>query len=64
MTAFAPKAHLTAPIWNWAPFYKSVIEQVQKGTWKAESVWPGMDTGIVDLAPSVKWYPRPCATKS
>ena len=58
MTAFAPKAHLTAPIWNWAPFYKSVIEQVQKGTWKAESVWPGMDTGIVDLAPFAEMVPQ------
>ncbi len=58
MTAFAPKAHLTAPVWNWAPFYKSVIEQVQKGTWKAESVWPGMDTGIVDLAPFGKMVPQ------
>jgi basic membrane protein A and related proteins len=58
MTAFAPKAHLTAPIWNWAPFYKSVIEQVQKGTWKAESVWPGMDTGIVDLAPFGEMVPQ------
>lgn len=58
MTAFAPKAHLTAPIWNWAPFYKSVIEQVRKGTWKAESVWPGMDTGIVDLAPFGEMVPQ------
>lgn len=58
MTAFAPKAHLTAPIWNWAPFYKKVIEQVQKGTWKAESAWPGMETGIVDLAPFGKMVPQ------
>jgi basic membrane protein A len=58
MTAFAPKAHLTAPIWNWAPFYKNVIEQVQKGTWKAESVWPGMDTGIIDLAPFGEMVPQ------
>ena len=51
MSAFAPKAHLTAPIWNWAPFYKKVVEQVRKGTWKSSSTWMGMKEGIVDLAP-------------
>jgi basic membrane protein A len=30
-----PKAHLTAPVWNWGPFYIETIKQVQAGTWKA-----------------------------
>ncbi len=51
MSAFAPKSHLTAPIWNWGPYYKGVVNQVKNGTWKSSSVWPGMDQGIVDLAP-------------
>lgn len=51
MSAFAPKAHLTAPIWNWAPYYKKIVKSVQDDTWKSESVWPGMESGIVDLAP-------------
>lgn len=51
MSAFAPKAHLTAPIWNWGPYYVSVVNEVQNGTWKAGSAWLGMDTGIIDLAP-------------
>jgi basic membrane protein A len=51
MAAFAPKAHLTAPIWNWAPFYVSTIESVKNGTWKSSSSWPGIKEGIVDLAP-------------
>ena len=51
MSAFAPKSHLTAPIWNWAPFYVKTIKSVQDGTWKSESVWPGIAEGIVDLAP-------------
>ena len=50
MSAFAPKSHLTAPIWNWGPYYTSVVKSVQEGTWKAEAAWPGMETGIVDLA--------------
>lgn len=51
MTTFAPKAHLTAPIWNWGPYYKQVVESVRKGTWKSEASWQGMKEGIVDLAP-------------
>jgi basic membrane protein A len=51
MSAFAPKAHLTAPVWNWAPFYKEIVDQVRKGTWESRSYWNGLDKNIVDLAP-------------
>jgi basic membrane protein A len=51
MSMFAPKAHLTAPIWNWAPFYTRTVEQVRNGTWKSASVWWGMKEGMVDIAP-------------
>ncbi|MCP4689757.1 MAG: BMP family ABC transporter substrate-binding protein [Desulfobacterales bacterium] len=51
MSAFAPAAHLTAPVWNWGPFYKEIINQVKNGSWKSEALWPGLDQGIVGLAP-------------
>lgn len=51
MSAFAPKAHLTAPIWNWGPYYVEIVNQVKNGTWKSTAAWPGMDHGIVSLAP-------------
>jgi basic membrane protein A len=51
MSAFAPKSHLTAPIWNWGPYYQSVVDQVRKGSWKSTASWLGMEQGIVDLAP-------------
>lgn len=51
MAAFAPKAHLTAPIWNWAPFYIDTVERVKNGTWKSGAAWPGIKEGIVALAP-------------
>lgn len=57
MSAFAPKAHLTAPIWNWTPFYKDVVEQILAGTWKHGSYWPGLADGIVDLAPFGEMVP-------
>ena len=50
MSAFAPKAHLTAAIWDWGPFYIKTVESVRNGTWKSESVWPGVKEGIVDIA--------------
>lgn len=51
MTAFAPKAHLTAPVWNWGPFYVDTVKKVLAGTWKSSAHWPGLEAGIVDLAP-------------
>jgi basic membrane protein A len=58
MSAFAPKAHLTAPVWDWEPYYKSVVESVKNGTWKAGSEWPGLADGIVDLAPFGEMVPQ------
>lgn len=58
MSQFAPKSHLTAPIWNWGPFYVDTINKVKAGTWKAESTWPGLAEGIVDLAPMSKMVPK------
>ncbi len=63
MTAFAPKAHLTAPVWNWGPYYKQVVEAVRNGTWKSEAAWPGMKEGIVDLAPFGAMVPEAVKTK-
>ncbi len=51
MAKFAPKAHLTAAVWNWAPLYVEMATQVKDGTWKSTSIWPGMDKGIVGIAP-------------
>ncbi len=51
MYKFAPKAHLTAAIWNWSVIYSYVVEQVMKGTWKPEQIWWGIDKGVVDIAP-------------
>lgn len=58
MAQFAPKAHLTAPVWNWGPYYTKIVDEVRKGTWKAESAWPGLAEGIVDLAPFGPMVPQ------
>ncbi len=50
MSKFAPKAHLVAAVWNWTPFYRYIVEQVEKGTWKAKAYWWGIDKGIVNIS--------------
>ena len=48
---FVGDALLTAPIWNWATKYVSIVEEVQAGTYEGdESFWGGLDSGLVDLA--------------
>jgi len=58
MSAFAPQAHLCAPIWNWGPFYKDVVDSVRQGSWKSASTWYGLEKGIVDLSPISSMVPE------
>lgn len=51
MAAVAPKAYMTAPVWNWGPYYVAQVQAVMDGTWKAENYWGGLEDGIVSLAP-------------
>jgi basic membrane protein A len=52
MEAFAPKAYLGAPVWNWGPYYEKVVRDVMNGTWKSEQYWGGMADGVVDIVVS------------
>ncbi len=47
----APKAYLTAPVWNWGVYYVDQVQKILDGTWKAENYLGGMKEGAVDLAP-------------
>jgi basic membrane protein A len=58
MAAMAPKAYMTAPIWNWGPYYVNQVKAVMDGTWKAEAYWGGMNDGIVELAPLTENAPE------
>ncbi|SFS62314.1 BMP family ABC transporter substrate-binding protein [Paenibacillus sp. BC26] len=51
MSKYAPDAYLTNPVWNWGPYYTSVVKAVQDGTWKNEQFMGSMADGMVDLAP-------------
>ena len=47
---FAPDAWLTAPIWNWGPYYLQVAEEVAAGTWESSAYYGDMEDGMVDIA--------------
>jgi len=51
MTEDAPKAHLTAPIWNWGVYLKVAVQQAIDGTWTPENSFLGMSEGLVDISP-------------
>lgn len=59
MSSMAPKAHLTAAVWNWGPLMKEAVEQVRAGTWKGgKSLWEGMDKGVVGISPMSSAVPQ------
>jgi basic membrane protein A and related proteins len=48
---FAPKAFLTAPMWDWTVVYRQVVQAVRDGTWMSADFNGGLETGVVRLAP-------------
>ena len=63
MEKAAPKAYMTAPTWNWGPYYVEVVKQVLNNTWKSEDYWEGMKADIVMLAPLTSNAPDGAAAK-
>jgi basic membrane protein A len=51
MSKYAFDSHLTAPVWYWGQLYLDIVESVIQGNWKSEALWPGIESGIVELAP-------------
>jgi basic membrane protein A len=59
----APKAFLTAPVWDFGPYYVEQVQNMMNGTWKAESYWGGMETGIVGSAELSEYVPEAAKQK-
>lgn len=51
MKDMAPKAYMTAPVWNWGPYYVKQVQNVIDGTFESHSYWGGMTDDVVQLAP-------------
>lgn len=47
----APKSYMTAPVWNWGPYYTAQIQDIIDGTWSNAPYWGGMSDDVVRLAP-------------
>ncbi|MBC8061412.1 MAG: BMP family ABC transporter substrate-binding protein [Clostridiaceae bacterium] len=67
MSKAAPSAYMTAPIWNWGPYYVDQVQKVIAGTWKSESYWGAMEAdnakSIIFLAPLTKIAPEGAQAK-
>jgi len=58
MSRFAPDAWLTAPVWDWGPYYISVVEAIRDGTWESEQYYGNMADGLVKLSPVADVVPQ------
>ncbi|MBN2796536.1 MAG: BMP family ABC transporter substrate-binding protein [Clostridia bacterium] len=50
MKDMAPKAYMTAPIWNWGPYYVEQVQKVMNGEFESHAYWGGMNENTVQLA--------------
>ncbi len=51
MRKFAPRAHLTAIIDNWGPYYVERVKAVLENRWQSHTIWWGMREGMIQIAP-------------
>lgn len=61
MKDMAPEAYMTAPIWNWGPYYVDQVKAVMDGTFESHAYWGGLNEGIVALAPLTDNAPEEAA---
>ena len=50
MHAFGPKAHLTAIVNNWAPYYVKRTRAALEGKWASQDTWHGFKSGMVQMS--------------
>lgn len=58
MNKYVPETYITNPIWNFEPYYSSVIQSVIDGTFKSEAYYGGMEDGMIGIAPLGKNVPQ------
>jgi len=51
MSNFAPKAHLTAIVNRWGPYYEARIQQLLDGKWESGDTWWGLKEGVLEMSP-------------
>jgi len=58
MSQAAPKAYMTAPLWNWGVYYVQAVQSVLDGTWNNTPYWGTLKDGLVTLAPLTSVAPE------
>lgn len=58
-----PNSFMTAPMFNWGPYYVSQVKAVLDGTWKCENYYGHMSDNVVLLAPLTKNAPEGAQAK-
>jgi basic membrane protein A len=58
MSAKAPNAAVTSPVFHWGPFYIDTTQKVIDGTWETSQYWGGWKDGAVGLAPFGEFVPE------
>lgn len=57
------KGYMTAPLFNWGPYFVKTVQEVLNGTWKSGSYWGPMSDGVVSLAPLTSDAPADAAAQ-
>lgn len=45
----APDTYLTAPVFNFYPYYKAEIDKIIDGTWESSEYWGGLEDKIISI---------------
>ena len=61
MSRFAPKAHLTASLDLWGPYYIERAKAMLDGSWKSDDVWWGFKEGLLGMRPTARPCRKTCA---
>jgi len=59
----APKAYMTAPVWDWGPYYVAQVKAIIDGNWKTSAYHGGIKEGICLLAPLTDIAPADAKAK-
>ncbi|QFU07727.1 Purine-binding protein precursor [Rhodobacteraceae bacterium THAF1] len=49
MGEYAPLPRVSSIIDNWSPYYIDRVQAVMDGTWESQSIWHGIDEGMVGI---------------
>ena len=58
MSKYGPNAHLTAVTHQWGDYYTKTVGDALAGKWKPETIWGGINEGMIRMAPFNRVVPK------